>query len=198
MSRFSRSLAIRRIRADEWAAIRALRIESTSDPDAAIAFLERPDEVGARPDEFWIERARIAASGDSVATLVATRGDHWIGALTVIVRQHGHTDHLGRPVAERRADVVGVYVRPSERGRGVVDQLIATAAQWVAAQGLASVRLDVHRDNGRAQAAYRRVGFRPTGIVTSSAIGDEIEMELSLAPPDPEADDGSAAGMVPT
>ena len=155
--------------------------------------------MAARPDEFWIERARIAASGDSVAHFVATStAITGSAALTVIVRQHGHTDHLGRPVAERRADVVGVYVRPSERGRGAVDQLLAAAAQWVAAQGLASVRLDVHRDNGRAQAAYRRVGFRPTGIVTSSAIGDEIVMALSLAPPDPEADDGSAAGMVPT
>ena len=49
-----------------------------------------------------------------------------------------------------------------------------------------------------ARAAYRRVGFRPTGIVTTSAIGDEIGMELALTPPDSEADDTSAAGMVPT
>lgn len=173
-------------------------MESTSDPDATVAFLERPEEVAARPDEFWIERTRIAAASDSAATFVATLDDHWIGALTVIVRQEGSTDHLGRPVAERRADVVGVYVRRSARGRGAVDQLIATAARWVSAQGLASVTLDVHRDNGRARAAYRRVGFRPTGIVTTSAIGDEIGMELALTPPDSEPDDTSAAGMVPT
>ena len=45
------TLDVRRIRSDEWEAVRALRLESTSDPDAAIAFLERPDEVAARPDE---------------------------------------------------------------------------------------------------------------------------------------------------
>ena len=46
------SLHVRRIRADEWARVKALRLESTSDPDAAIAFLESPAEVAARPDSF--------------------------------------------------------------------------------------------------------------------------------------------------
>ena len=34
--------------------------------------------------------------------------------------------------------------------------------------------------------------------MTTSAIGDEIGMELALTPPDSEPDDTSAAGMVPT
>lgn len=169
-------VSVRRIRADEWSAVRDLRLESTSDPDAAIAFLERPDEVAARPDEFWKTRAAIASQSDTAAQFVAVTHGDWVGALTVIIRAAGEIDYFDRPVTERRADVVGVYVRPSSRGSGAVDRLLDAAARWVVSLGLATMRLDVHRDNHRAQAAYRRTGFEPTGVVSMSDFGPELEM----------------------
>ena len=87
---------------------------------------------------------------------------------------------MGRFVDDRRADVVGVYVRPALRGTGAVDLLLAAAAEWVVAQGLDRVQLDVHRDNLRAQAAYRRSGFAPTGETLTGPIGPEIVMARSL------------------
>jgi len=173
-------LAVRRIRADEWAAVRELRLESTSDPDAAIAFLETPAQVAARPDDFWRERAETAAGSETAAQFVAVADDVWVGSLSVLIRATGQKDHLGRYVDDRRADVVGVYVNPAHRGSGAVDLLLAAAAQWAAGLGLSRLSLDVHRDNPRAQAAYRRSGFVPTGETYTSSIGPEIVMARPL------------------
>lgn len=173
-------VSVRRIRADEWQAVRALRLEATADPDAAIAFLERHDDVAARSDGFWRERAETAAEGETVAQFVALVGDEWVGSLTVVVRATGQTDHLGRIMDDRKAFVVGVYVRPGNRGSGAVDGLLDAATEWVLAQGLRRVHLDVHRDNLRAQAAYRRSGFEPTGETITGPIGLEIVMARDL------------------
>ena len=59
---------------------------------------------------------------------------------------------------------MGVYVRPIKRGTEVVGALDA-AADWATRQGLTTLALDVHVDNGRAQAAYRRARFVATGHV---------------------------------
>lgn len=160
--------------------MRALRLESTGDPDAAIAFLERPDDVAARPDDFWRERAHAAAESETAAQFVAVADGDWVGSLSVLIRATGQTDHLGRYVDDRRADVVGVYVNPAHRGSGAVDLLLVAAAEWAAGHGLRRLTLDVHRDNPRAQGAYRRFGFIPTGETFSSIIGPEIEMARPL------------------
>ncbi|MFD4957575.1 GNAT family N-acetyltransferase [Microbacterium sp. NPDC058389] len=172
--------AVRRIRADEWPAVRALRLESTSDPDAAIAFLETPEQVAARTDDFWRDRTLRAAESEIAAQFVAEADGAWVGSLSVLIRATGQTDHLGRFVDDRRADAVGVYVSPGYRGTGTVDALFDAAAAWVASQGLTRLTLDVHADNARAQAAYRRNGFTPTGVAFTGPIGPEIEMARTL------------------
>jgi RimJ/RimL family protein N-acetyltransferase len=173
-------LAVRRIRSDEWRAVRALRLESTSDPDAGIAFLEIPEQVAARSDDFWRERTQTAATSETAAQFVAVIDDVWVGSLSVLIRATGQKDHAGRFVDDRRAVVVGVYVNPAHRGSGAVDALLAAAADWAASLGLDRIFLDVHRDNHRAQGAYRRAGFAPTGETFSSSIGPEIVMARPL------------------
>ncbi len=172
--------AVRRIRADEWSRVRALRLESTSDPDAAIAFLETPEQVAARSDEFWRDRTVRAAESEVAAQFVAEAEGAWVGSLSVLIRATGQTDHLGRFVDDRRADAVGVYVNPAYRASGTVDALFDAAAEWAASQGLTRLMLDVHADNARAQAAYRRNGFAPTGVAFTGPIGPEIEMARPL------------------
>lgn len=172
--------AVRRVLPGEWELVRSLRLEATADPAAPIAFLEAHDDVAARTEEFWRERTALAAQSETVAQFVALIDDAAVGSLSVIVRATGQTDHLGRFVDDRRADVVGVWVQPSSRGTGAVDALLAAAAEWVASLGLRRVQLDVHRDNLRAQGAYRRAGFVPTGETLSGPIGPEIVMALDL------------------
>jgi ribosomal protein S18 acetylase RimI-like enzyme len=180
MSKPDSSLSVRRVRADEWELVRDLRLEATADPDASIAFLEDHDEVATRPESFWRERTETAAISETVAQLVAEVDGAAVGSLSVLIRATGQKDHLGRFVDDRRAFVVGVWVRSGHRGTGAVDLLLGAAAEWAAAQGLDRLYLDVHRDNLRAQGAYRRSGFEPTGETLTGPIGPEIVMARPL------------------
>jgi GNAT superfamily N-acetyltransferase len=168
---------VRRIRRDEWQQVRRLRLEALQDPDAGIAFLDTYADAAGRTDDYWIARTENAADGDGAAQFVAVdeSGD-WAGTVTVLVRSPGTTDHLDRDVTQKRADLVGVYVRPGRRGDGTIDRLLAAAAEWATSVGAGSLTLDVHADNLRAQRAYRRAGFEPTGETVSGPIGPEMVM----------------------
>ena len=174
------AVAVRRVRADEWRRVQSLRIEAVSDPDAGIAFLATPDQERAHDDAFWRQRTADNAASDTSAQFVAIAGDEWIGTVTVLVYPDGATDYLGRTVWTSRADVVGVYVRPDHRGTGVIDALLDAAADWAAGRGLRRISLDVHVHNVRAQAAYRRNGFVPTGETDTSAHGTEAVLARTL------------------
>ncbi len=182
--------SIRRVRSDEWEAVRDLRLESLSDPLASIAFLDTRANAEMRSDDFWRDRTARAAESDDGAQLVAEDDGVWVGSLTVLLRRPGATDHLERTVSSLGADVVGVWVRPTHRGDGTVDALLEAAVEWAVAHGAETVSLDVHVDNHRAQGAYRRFGFRETGEVTQSVAGSELRMTLAR----PGSDDAPAAG----
>ena len=137
---------VRRIRSDEWQAVRELRLESTSDPDANIAFLETPEQVAARPEQFWRDRAQLAAESETAAQFVAVVDDVWVGSVSVLVRASGQTDHLGRFVDDRRADVVGVYVNPAHRPRAHPAQPRRPSGEPPRASGLSPGRV---RADGR-------------------------------------------------
>lgn len=173
-------LEVRRIAPEQWRQVRAMRLAATSDPDAAIAFLESSDDVAARDDEFWQERAEDAALSETSAQFFVLSDGEPVGTASVLVRATGQKDHLGRYIDDRRADVVGVWVRPDSRGSGAIDLLLGAASEWVHGLGLRSIHLDVHRDNVRAQGAYRRAGFEPTGETVVSAIGEGLIMSRHL------------------
>lgn len=176
------SVSVRRVAADEWQRVRDLRLDAVRDPAAAMAFLYSFEQESAHEDDFWRSRAANAATGDSVAQFVAEHDGAWIGTVTVIRWAPGSTDHQGRVVAEPRGDIVGVFVRPEHRGVGTIDALLDAAAEWAHSLGDRALRLDVHEDNLRAQAAYRRAGFRDTGGRFTASIGPEIEMLRDLSP----------------
>ncbi|WP_315092893.1 GNAT family N-acetyltransferase [uncultured Cellulomonas sp.] len=173
-------VVVRRIRADEWELARDLRLDALRDEAAGIAFLESYEHAAAQPDEFYRSRAAASADGDDVAQLVAVEGRTWVGSATVLVERAGSRDYQGRPVERSRAVVVGVYVRPEDRGAGAIDRLLEAAARWSRDQGFDELALGVHVDNARAQASYRRAGFVPSGVEFTGSIGPEIEMVRAL------------------
>ena len=175
-------VTIRRVRADEWQQARALRLDALQDEAAGIAFLETYEHAAAQPDELYQDRAARAAAGDDVAQFVAIDGSTWVGSVTVVLRRAGTVDHHGRPVERDVAAVVGVFVDGAHRGSGLVDRLLDAAAQWARDAGTDTLTLGVHADNARAQGAYRRTGFTPSGVTFESTIGPEIEMVRPLRP----------------
>ena len=172
---------IRRVRADEWREVRDSRLEALRDPLAALAFLETFAVRSAEPDEFWQARAAGAAEGAHVAQWVAIVAGEWVGTVAVIAFRAGERDYFGDEVVEPRANLIGVYVRPTHRRQGLLERLIATAADWTAEQGFAELVLDVHELNAQAISAYRRCGFEITGERNASKHGTDLVMRLPVA-----------------
>ncbi|MER5715279.1 GNAT family N-acetyltransferase [Streptomyces sp. NPDC002132] len=176
---------IRSVRPDEWALARELRLLALQDPVAHLAFLETYEEALAKPDSLWKERtAGVAEGSDTAQQLVAIApSGEWVGTATVLVEEAGVEDWAGFPVERRQGHVVGVFVRPDVRGIGLTEVLFDAVLDWAWGREVERVRLLVHEENGRAQAFYRRVGFRPTGVVVSvPAHPDARELEFVLEP----------------
>ncbi|MET8248571.1 GNAT family N-acetyltransferase [Streptomyces sp. NPDC005202] len=174
---------VRAIRAEEWPAVKALRLLALQDPVAHLAFLETYDDAVARPDSFWQERAAGAAEGAAGARQFVAEGPdgEWVGTATVLVEEPGRTDWAGFPVERRQGHVVGVYVRPEHRGCGLTEVLFDEALDWAWEIGVERVRLIVHEENGRAQHFYRRIGFVPSGHTVPLTGGSgESELEFVL------------------
>ncbi|MFJ7768752.1 GNAT family N-acetyltransferase [Streptomyces sp. NPDC097107] len=174
---------IRSIRADEWPALKELRLRALRDPLAHLAYLETYDVAAARPDSYWQDRAAGAAEGASGARQIVAEvpGGKWLGTLTVLVEEAGTTDLAGFSVDRRQGHVVGVFVRPEWRGSGLTKALFDAGLEWAWASGLERVRLIVHPDNERAQGAYRKAGFAPSGrtVLLVGGPGDH-ELEFVL------------------
>ncbi|MFE3633251.1 GNAT family N-acetyltransferase [Streptomyces cellostaticus] len=173
--------AVRAIRPDEWEAVKQLRLDALRDPVAHIAFLETYDEALARPDSFYRERAIGSGEGSGTARqfIAETPGGSWAGTVTVLLEQAGTTDWAGCPVERRQGHVVGVFVRPEHRANGLIGMLLDAGVAWAWRQRAERVRLFVHADNTRAQGAYRKAGFGPSGLVVSFS-KDEAENELEF------------------
>jgi GNAT superfamily N-acetyltransferase len=173
---------IRSIRADEWAAAKALRLAALQDPVAHLAFLETYDQAVAQPDEFWQARAVGAAEGQSQRQQIIAEGDggEWIGSVVVLVEEAGEPDPFGSIAQQRQGHFVAVFVRDAWRGCGVSEALFAGALEWAWGVGLERVRLFVHEDNPRAQGFYKKVGFVLTGRTVPMAGSSTGERELEL------------------
>ena len=156
---------VRRVTADDWRELRALRLEALA--DTPIGFLETLAAAQALPDEDWQARAtRGAAGGDSFQVL-AWDGDRAVGTCVSFLR-------------DGAAWLAAVYVAPRARGAGLLAALVAPCTDWARDQGAAVQRLEVHEDNARARTAYERLGFADTGLRAPYPLppgGQELVME---------------------
>jgi ribosomal protein S18 acetylase RimI-like enzyme len=161
---------VRRIRAGEWREYRELRLEALK--DTPLAFTEQYETSVRRPDEFWQDRTRRAATDKAVAGFVAVNGDHFTGKTTCLI-EPDITDHVS-------AQIVGVYVQPGSRGDGTADRLCEAAVGWALREaGADRVRLFVLDANERARRFYQRIGFVLTGV-TEPYPPDPSYVELEM------------------
>jgi GNAT superfamily N-acetyltransferase len=171
--------------AHEWRQVKALRLLALSDEVAPMAFLDSYAEASTRPDEFWQDRTRGSsveagpAAGARQFVAITEDGD-WVGTAGGLVEKAGDEDFEGGVVTRAGGHVVGVFLCPDHRGRGVLGRLFQAVTDWLRESGLAHVRLYVHANNLRAQRAYAKLAFTPTGKHVSGSIGTEIEMVCTL------------------
>jgi GNAT superfamily N-acetyltransferase len=117
--------------------------------------------------------------------MLAWRGDAPVGLLLV----EAHTDS---PLfADRNwAELVALYVAPSERGGDLGCTLVEQAKQWAVDHGFERLQLYVTAANARAKAFYARCGLAPVQEIWRA----EITAAPSVArPPDPSYDSNGHA-----
>ncbi|WP_406452745.1 GNAT family N-acetyltransferase [Streptomyces sp. NBC_00876] len=181
---------IRPVRADEWQQAKELRLTALQDPAAPVAFLETYENCLERTDEFWRERTTGASEegAGGVRQFIAEAPDgSWAGTVSVLIERPDGGVVFGEGASVHQAHMVGVFVRPEARGRGLIEELFRAGMEWAWSLGeplIERVRLYVHEDNPRAAAAYRRIGFTPTGE-TVPMPGDPTSRELEFAVPRP-------------
>jgi|GEM_PF-372546 len=175
--------AVRRIRADDAARMRALRLEMLA--DSPLAFIERLADAAARPLHEYAERAARSAVGDLIAQFVAETGPATPEAGPPMPGSGPTTPGSERPtrsgepagrrfVAHAGAHVwrddpsvsvlFAVYISPAWRGRNLLAELVDAVAAWSRAAGRPELILEVVVGNDRAVRAYQRLGFADTGV----------------------------------
>ena len=166
------TVTIRRTTADDWQQVRDLRLEMLE--DTPLAYGETLATGLTHGEAEWRSRgARGQAPHSVLLAAVDDETGEWVGTMG------GYLDAPGSPM------LVGVYVRPSRRGKeaGVADALLDTVVEWARTEGSA-LTLHVHEDNARAVAYYRRRGFEPTGVTVPYVLDPasrELELRLPLA-----------------
>jgi ribosomal protein S18 acetylase RimI-like enzyme len=140
-------MQVRRVRPDEWRALRDLRLRALeTDPDA---FGEMLAEALARRDEDWQSRA---ASTDTV-TFVAQTTDGLVGMGSV------------GPAPERPgiAAIYGMWVAPEARGEGLGRSLMDALEDQAREAGHGDIGLGVTMTNEPAIRLYEARGYADIG-----------------------------------
>jgi RimJ/RimL family protein N-acetyltransferase len=136
-------ILVRALQPSEWAILRDLRLESLVDSPAA--FVSSAAAERDKPETEW--RSRVAQSA------VAFRGERPVGVA-------GWVWHDGEaPVAE----LVGMWVQPTERGGAAAVELLRFVQRAVLAGDRVRLELDVLPENARAVRFYERCGFEALG-----------------------------------
>ncbi|UOQ90641.1 GNAT family N-acetyltransferase [Agromyces endophyticus] len=146
----SPDLTIRSTTADDWQAVRALRLEMLR--DYPIAYAETLEQALDVDEAGWrLRGARGTTAGQT--SIVAIDGTRWVG-------------HMGGYIPDAASGplLVGVYVAPDHRGdaAGTSRRLLDAVEAWALGYG-STLRLEVHETNARAIRFYEKLGFTFTG-----------------------------------
>ncbi|RKF25987.1 GNAT family N-acetyltransferase [Micromonospora globbae] len=143
---------VRRVRPEDAARMRALRLEMLA--DAPLAFLETIADAAARPHAEYAARTAATSAGAAIAQFVADPGGRFVG----------HAGGTVSPSEPGLTVVYAVYVTPAWRGSGVLADLVDAVAAWSRACGRPELMMEVVVGNDRAYRAYQRLGFVDTGV----------------------------------
>jgi ribosomal protein S18 acetylase RimI-like enzyme len=165
---------IRRIRSDEGAMLRDLRLRALrDDPDAFGSSYQR--EVD-RSGEAWEKWAVESAAGQRQCLFVAESRSSWVGLA-------GAYTHDSEPQVRR---LFGMWVHPEARAAGIGAGLVDVIVDWSIESGAEEVRLWVVEANDSALGLYLRKGFEETGELQplpSNPSLTETQMVLRLTEP---------------
>lgn len=164
---------LRRVRPDEWQALKDLRLRALA--DAPLAFATPLADARARSDDEWRASAERGARGDDWVTFVADDGSRLLAMATghFPTEQHHPIDDPAL------VSLMQMWVEPAARRTGLGRRLVDAVMSWAAERRSPVVRLGVTLGDAGAVAFYRAVGFHDTGRRdnTLSRLGAVMEME---------------------
>ena len=147
-------MTVRRVVEDDWAALRAVRLEMLADTPQA--YLETVADAEARTEGEWRFRAHRGSRGPHRPRLwrraTRTLPGRWVGYLACFVDAPG------------QGHVVSVYVAPRAPGHRAGDRTARRRGGWARGEAaLNRLHLLVHEHNDRARGVLPRYGFTETG-----------------------------------
>lgn len=170
-------ILVREITRDDWALMRDVRLAALA--DAPSAFGSSFAREARFTEEQWRGRinersATFFAHDDSAqpaaAASAALAGAEPAGKGPADQGPAGTRPDSALPaglagvyVEDGEADLVSMWVRPSARGLGAGEALVAAAAEWTRARGYPALFLWVTESNAPARRLYERLGFTLTG-----------------------------------
>ncbi len=141
---------VRRIRPDEGATLKALRIRALT--DAPDAFAQTVANVSRKTDADWAADAIRWATSSEAASFFAEADGTIIGMAGVFIDAAG-------------GELVAMWTAPDARRQGIAQALIATIAQWCRDAGLTELRTGVAVGNTPAATLCEHVGFEASGEI---------------------------------
>jgi ribosomal protein S18 acetylase RimI-like enzyme len=155
-------MEVRRVRPDEWQALRDLRLRALAeDPDA---FGNTYAEASQRTDAEWQAYADRADG----AAFVATTSDGFAG-MAMGGPAPGHPDSAG---------LYGMWVAPEARGQGIGGALIGAVEAWAREAGYESIGLGVTTTNAAAIRLYGAKGYVDMGDRMSLREGTDLMIQI--------------------
>lgn len=151
----SAALRVRRIRAGEAEALRAVRLRALA--DTPLAFGSTHAREAAYPPERWEEWARESAAGPRRAWFLAVAEDAAAGPPVGLAFAVIDADD------PERAHLFSMWVAPEARGTGAAGALVDAVVAWIAARGARTLHTAVTIGNESAARFYARAGFVDTG-----------------------------------
>ena len=145
--------SVRPLVAEDWERARDARLAALA--GAPYAFASTLERECALTEDIWRERA------GSGRTFGAFDGPVIVGLATGLPPDDQTAG--GRDAGRPSWSLVGMWVAPAWRGRGVADSLVRAVSERAREAGAGAVTLWVTDVNGRARAFYGRLGFAPTG-----------------------------------
>ena len=148
----------------DWQALREIRLQALR--DAPYAFASTHAREAAFADDEWQGRA--------------TRDGSFLAFLPEVSPAGLGSGYLAVPDT---VELIGMFVRPQARGRGVGEAIIDAVVGWAIQKGAATVHLWVTETNKAARLLYERCGFTVTAerqpLPSNPALG-EVGMTRGL------------------
>jgi ribosomal protein S18 acetylase RimI-like enzyme len=160
------------------------RIRMLSSADLLILKTIRLEALESTPSSFASTLAQWSSLSDvewhpelAYPTFVAFESDEPVGMMSLRRKRPYKMAH--------RAELVGVYVRQADRGKGLASQLFAALLKHARGVAVTQLELGVRCDNLDALRFYHRHGFlevgrTPNGFRDDQAGYDEVRMYLDI------------------